>query len=360
MNKSGIFSNIDLGLIVPVVVLVFFSLTTLFSINFVFFRSQLIFLTISLFAFIFFSNVNPHILKFYSTSIYVISVIFLLFVLILGIESRGATRWIEIFGFQIQLSEIIKPFLILSISSFLAKKDLSFKTFFLTFLLLIPIIFLIYKQPDLGNALIFFVVTILTLLFCGFPIWWFAFGFSIFAALIPFLWHILHDYQKQRVLTFLYPGKDPLGASYNAIQSVVAVGSGMLFGKGLGQGTQSGLRFLPERHTDFIFATLSEELGFLGSTILILAMALLLYKIYTISRDSEDKFSKIFCATSFFLILTQAVFNIGMNIGILPIVGVTLPFVSAGGSSILSSFILLGMISSIRRSQRNKNILEIK
>ncbi|MGA2968151.1 MAG: FtsW/RodA/SpoVE family cell cycle protein, partial [Candidatus Levyibacteriota bacterium] len=178
-------------------------------------------------------------------------------------------------------------------------------------------------------------------------------------AVFPLVWRLLHEYQRQRILTFLDPGKDPLGTSYNVIQSVIAVGSGMLMGRGLGQGTQSGLRFLPERHTDFIFATISEQLGFIGVLIVLICFACILYKIYIIFINSDDKFSKVFAAIIFFSFLIQIFVNIAMNIGILPIVGVTLPFVSYGGSSLLSNFIFLGFLAAINKGHRQE-ILEIK
>lgn len=357
---KGLFLHIDWVLLTPVIVLIIFGLATLFSIYPVFFRNQLTYIIISLFVYLFFTNINYKVFQLYSLPIYILTVLILSIVLLIGIESRGATRWIEFFGFQIQFSEIFKPFLILALSSFLTKSNTSFKTLFIGFLLLIPVAFLIYRQPDLGNALIYAIVAILIFLFAGFPLKWFIISFLGTVIVTPFIWPFLHGYQRQRVLTFLNPTIDPLGVSYNSIQSVVAVGSGMIFGKGLGQGTQSALRFLPERHTDFIFATFSEEFGFLGSLLLILTFVFLLYKIFLISMNSNDKFCKVFSAGAFFLIFAQAFVNIGMNINLLPIVGVTLPFVSSGGSSMLSNFILLGFLSSISRDLKGRSILEIK
>lgn len=359
MNKKSLF-HIDFGLLTPVLILVFFSLTTLFSINITLFRNQLFFLILSLFFYLFFSNFNYKIIQYHLLPIYISSLLILFFILFLGIETRGATRWIEIFGFQIQFSEILKPFLIAALAAFIANQEISSKTFLSIIFLLFPICFLIYKQPDLGNVLIYAIVVIFLLFTSGFSFKWFILGFFGIAAISPFIWQFLYNYQKQRVLSFLYPSLDPLGESYNVIQSIIAVGSGMFFGKGLGQGTQSGLRFLPERHTDFIFATFSEEFGFLGSLILILTFAWLFYKIFLIFQMSKDRFSQIFAAGAFFLILVQVFINIGMNIEIIPIVGVTLPFVSYGGSSILSSFILLGFLSSISRDLKNRNTLEIR
>lgn len=360
MKRSGIL-DIDWSLLIPVFVLVSLGLSTLFSINIAYFRNQLIYAIISLFAFIVFSNVNYKAFRLYAFQIYIISIIALVVVLLLGIQTRGAMRWIDLFGLRIQFSEILKPFLAISLSSFLVNsKNSSFKPLILSLVYLVPVVFLVYMQPDLGNALIYSFVVLLTLIVFGFPLIWFGLGFILILFLSPLFWRLMHGYQKERILTFIDPNKDILGTSYNAIQSIVAVGSGMLFGKGLGEATQSGLRFLPEQYTDFIFATISETFGFVGSLVIIFSFAVLLYKIFSIYKNSDEKFCKVFSSCAFFLILTQLFINIGMNIGIIPIVGITLPFVSYGGSSILSSFILLGLLSSIKRSTRDKEILEIK
>lgn len=359
MNRRTLF-DIDWGLIAPVFILVILSLTTLFSIDFSLFKSQFIFFIIGILAFLFFSQTNYKTVSLYSVPIYIISVVLLLIVLVVGIESRGSVRWLEFFGFRVQFSEILKPFLAISFSSYLSSKNnYSFKTLFLGSLFLIPIIFLVFLQPDLGNALIYFMVAVLSFIIFGFPFRFFFLGLIFMSLSFPIIWKFLHDYQRQRILTFLNPN-DPLGLSYNAIQSVIAVGSGMFFGRGLGLGTQSGLRFLPERHTDFIFATLSEELGIIGAILIIVTFAFLLYKIFVIFLNQEDLFCKTFSIIAFSLILFQFFINAGMNIGILPIVGITLPFVSYGGSSLLSNFILLGILSAINRGRTRSNVLEIK
>ncbi len=359
MNRKGLW-YIDWGLMLPVLVLVCLSLATLFSLNFDYFRSQLIFLIISILVFLFFSQANYKIFQLYGAPIYFVSLFFLGLVLVLGIESRGSVRWLEFLGFRIQFSEVFKPFLAISLSSYLVSlKKYSFKSLFTVMLLLLPVAFLIFLQPDLGDALIFVSVTILTLMFFGFPWKFFLAGIVSVALAFPVFWHFLHDYQKQRILTYLNPGQDPLGSSYNAIQSIIAVGSGMIIGKGFGQGTQSVLNFLPERHTDFIFATISENLGFVGTLVILSAFLFLLYRIYIIYRNSNDKFCKVFTATCFFIILMQFFINTAMNIGILPIVGVTLPFVSYGGSSLLSNFIILGLLTAVEKFARDDKVLEI-
>ena len=360
MNKK-LLKDLDWYLVTPVIILVILSLVTLFSLNVIFFQGQIILFLISFFIFLFFSQTNYKILTIYARPIYIFSIVCLLVVLFLGIESRGAVRWIEIFGFRLQLSEILKPFLAISLTSYLISiKNFSFKNFVKVFLLLFPIFILIFLQPDLGNAIIFGLVVLLSLIYMGFSIKYFFISSVPFILSAPLLWQFLHEYQKQRISTFLNPSSDPLGTSYNVIQSVIAVGSGMILGKGIGQGTQSSLRFLPERQTDFIFATISEQLGLIGVTIILVCFTIILYRILQIFLNSDDNFCKTFSAVIFFVFLIQIFMNIGMNIGILPIVGVTLPFVSYGGSSLLSNFIFLGFLSSFSKSIKDEKVLEIK
>lgn len=360
MNKNGLFS-FDWYLILPVFALIIISLFTLFSLNPTFFKNQLFFLIISIFAFLFFSQANYNAIKIYSKPIYLFSLILFILVLFIGFESRGSVRWIDILGFRIQFSEVLKPFLAISLASYLTdKRNYNFKAFLEIFLIVVPIAGLIFLQPDLGDALIYVGVVVFSVIYMGFPIRYFLGIFLPIVLSFPVFWSFLHDYQKQRVLTYINPGSDPLGTSYNVIQSVIAVGSGMFLGKGLGQGTQSGLRFLPERQTDFIFATISEQLGFVGSILVLLCFAFLLYKIYLIFLNSNDKFCKVFSAIVFFSFLIQIFVNVGMNLGVLPIVGVTLPFVSLGGSSLLSNFIFLGLLAAISKESKSSQVLEIK
>lgn len=353
-------SSIDWILLVPISALLFFSLSTLFSVDQGVFRSQLFFLLISVFALFFFSQFNLAIIKYYSVHIYFTSLFLLIILLGVGIETRGSVRWLEVFGFGIQFSELLKPFLAIALASYLTNiKSLSLKSFVVILLLMLPVVILIFLQPDLGNALIYTLVILGSLLVVGFSIRYFLFGFLMWCLSLPIFWLILKDYQRNRILTFIDPSKDPLGTSYNAIQAIIAVGSGMLLGRGLGQGTQVQLRFLPERHTDFIFATISEQLGFLGSLIIVACFIFILYRLFVYMANSDDKFSRIFILITFMIIFVHFTMNVGMNIGILPVVGVTLPFVSYGGSSLLSNFILIGLLFSVSRKKRN-DVLEIK
>lgn len=357
----GLLQSIDWSLVVPALILSVLGLATLFSISVSLFESQLFVFSLSVLAFLFFSQLSYRSLATWHTPIYVISIIFLLIVLGIGIESHGAVRWIDLLGVRLQFSEILKPFLALALAGLLANRsNASLRSYGFVFAALFPIILLIYLQPDLGNAVIYAAVTILTMIVFGFPLLWFFISVLPLLIISPIFWEILRPYQRQRIMTFFSPSSDPLGTSYNVIQAMIAVGSGMFAGKGLGQGTQSGLRFLPERHTDFIFATFTEGFGFLGGLVVLICFAWLCYRIYQIFMSMDDPFGKTFTAAAFFLILTHFFVNIGMNLGIIPIVGVTLPFVSYGGSSLLSNAILLGMLTAISRRGRRHDVLEIK
>lgn len=353
--------KLDWWLLAPVFILIIISLTTLLSVNIVYFKSQIISLVVALIAFIFFSRVNLEIFKQFKKPIYFISLILLAIIFFIGIESRGAIRWIEIFGGRIQFSELLKPFLAVCFAAFLAESGYSkSKSFFLSLLFMIPIVLLIVLQPDLGSGLIYVFVGLFVLLVTGYPLYLFGLAFLPVLIGAPFIWTMLHDYQRQRILTFIHPASDPLGTSYNSIQAIIAVGSGTFWGRGWFQGTQSSLKFLPERHTDFIFATLSEGIGFIGAAVVVLAFIFLCYRVYIIFKNSEDQFSKIFAACCFGFFLIQGFVNIGMNIGFLPIVGVTLPFVSFGGNSLLSNFIFLGILTGISFNQKREHVLEIR
>lgn len=359
--KSRTLLNINWWLMLPVFILLIIGLITIYSLSSIFFANQLFSLFISFAAFIIFTNVRYEFFKQFALPFYIISLILLSIVFIIGFESRGAVRWINILGFPIQFSEVLKPFLALALASFLAThNNTSLRVFIILAILLLPVFFLIALQPDLGNALIYAIVFLFVLVIYGFPLRFFIISAIPFLLSSPFIWHSLREYQKQRILTFINPTSDPLGTSYNVIQAMIAVGSGMFLGKGISQGTQSGLRFLPERHTDFIFATLSEEMGFVGSLIVILCFIFLCFRIYKIFDSSDDLFTRIFAAASFGFILVHFFVNIGMNIGLVPIVGVTLPFVSYGGSSLLSNFILLGILSSMSTNLSKRNVLEIR
>jgi rod shape determining protein RodA len=353
--------KLDWWLLTPALLLVTVGLLTLSSLSMSYFVSQLVFTVGCLVIVLVLSRVDVPFLKDFGWIFYIGSLILLLVVFIVGIESHGATRWIDVFGVRLQFSELCKPPLALCLAGFLSNTDnRSLKSYFLVGILLFPVFFLIFFQPDLGNAMIYLLVTLITMLIFGYPLRWFLISAIPVVIASPFLWGHLHDYQRQRLLTFLDPASDPRGDSYNVMQAIIAVGSGGWMGKGFGAGTQSGLRFLPERHTDFIFATISEGLGFFGTVIVVLCFFFLCFRIYKIIQNSESTFEKLFAVCAFGFFLVHFFINAGMNAGIMPVVGVTLPFVSYGGSSLLSNFIFLGLLSNISVSQKRENVLEIR
>ncbi len=359
MNRFSL-HRIDFTLLIPSILLVFISLATLFSIDRTLFQHQLLFLLASIFVFFVFLNIDYNFFTLYIKPLYFLSILGLILVLFLGVEVNFAKSWFYFFGFQLQISEVVKPFFILVIAYFLA----NFKTTRLfKFLgavgLSLPILFLILRQPDLGTALMYGATLSGMLLMYGFPVRYFVTSVVLLVLPVPFVFPLLKDYQKARILTFFNTTADPSGSSYNAIQSLISIGSGGFFGKGLGEGTQSVLRFLPERHTDFIFASISEGLGFVGGISVICLFCYLLYRIYKVYQRTEDKYAQLIVAGAFFLFLVQMFVNIGMNMGIVPIIGITLPLVSYGGSSLLTTFIILGIVSSISYEFKRHTTLEI-
>lgn len=353
--------KVDFWLAVPVTILIVISLTTLASINPAYLRSQSISLVIGIIFFLIFSKINFRSLSILRTPLYIATIVLLGLVLVVGIESRGSVRWVELLGIRFQFSELLKPVAAIVFASYLADlTKITFRSFMFMNLFMLPLLLLIHFQPDLGSAIIYSAVFYLVLLTIGFSYKWFAIIFIPLAAISPLFWNLLHEYQRQRIITFLDPLHDPSGSSYNSIQAIIAIGSGMFMGKGLGDSTQSGLRFLPERQTDFIFATLSEGLGFVGSMLVIAAFVFLFIRLFKIFSGSESVFDRVIVLSCFYFIFIQFLFNIGMNLGLLPVVGITLPFVSFGGSSLISNFIFLAMVNSIYFEHNRKLIQEIR
>ena len=285
---------------------------------------------------------------------YIIGLTLLIWAYFYGYLGKGARRWINIFGLNLQPSEIMKVFLILSLAKFFDEKKIQEPRDYL--FLSLPIILvlipfgLILVQPDLGTAMLILFVSIVIFFISGIN-WKFFFSFGIISLIVtPYLWNGLKEYQRQRILTLFDPENDPLGSGYHIIQSQIAIGSGGTFGKGWLKGTQSHLDFLPEKHTDFIFSMLGEEFGFLGTLSVIGLICLITYIAYHITGKIIHD---IFCRIVGYGIITNFFFasfiNMSMVIGILPIVGLPLPLVSFGGSSMITYFLGFGIILSIDR-----------
>jgi len=354
--------RLDWQLIIPSLLLAIFGLTALTSISVSLAVSQLIYLFVGIAMFILFSRFDYQI-HYLLAKLYALgSLLLLLLPFLFGAVTRGAVRWLQIGSLTLQPSELIKPFLIIIFAGFLSSKP-SFsqiKRLIISILLLAIPVLLIFKQPDLGSTLVVVVIW-LAILFASYIPKAYWLGLTALTLIVgPIGWRFLADYQKQRLITFLNPYADPRGAGYHMLQSIIAVGSGGLLGRGLGSGVQSQLRFLPENHTDFIFASIAEELGFIGAVSLILIYFYLLKRIFNLSQNAPDKFSQLLTIGVFAMLFFQATVNIGMNLGLLPITGITLPLVSSGGSSILATMISLGIVHNISLHQQRKSSLEIK
>lgn len=287
--------------------------------------------------------------------LYAVNIILLILVLVLGHIRLGAQRWFSIGGFAFQPSEFIKLSLILVLSNYVgAKKDTmsDFRNLIIPSILLgIPFV-LVLLQPDLGTALLLLPVFFSILLVGGANIKYLLGMVMIGLAGLPVFWHFLRDYQRQRLLVFVNPNVDPLGAGYTIIQSKIAVGSGGLFGKGWLNGTQNQLNFLPERHTDFIFSVIGEEWGFLGAMTLVFLYFMIAQRSFTISTLTSDLYGRLIATGIGMLIAFQVIINIAMTIGLMPVVGIPLPLVSYGGSSLIATLIAIGLLINVglRRS----------
>lgn len=289
----------------------------------------------------------------FSLWLYVGLVLLLIITFILGLETRGSVRWIDFGVFTLQASEIAKPILILFLSHFfVANSPKKIRNVFLAlFLTAIPA-GLTFLQPDFGSAFVLMMIWVALVYLAGLS-WKHLVALTLLLSLsLPIGYSLLRDYQKERLTTFINPYQDPLGSGYNIVQSIIAVGSGQFFGRGFGRGTQSHLNFLPEQKTDFIFATTAEELGFAGIAAILALFTILLYRIVLIGSRSASKSSQLLCYGVATVVVVQLFVNAGMNMGIVPVTGITLPFISFGGSSLVSMLIMIGLVESVHLENR--------
>ncbi|RUA04630.1 MAG: rod shape-determining protein RodA [Gammaproteobacteria bacterium] len=305
------------------------------------------------------AQIPPYIFRRYSPYLMLLGIFLLLLVLLFGSSSGGAQRWLDLGFMRFQPSELMKVIVPIAIASILSEKTLPPQpvSIFTSLSAIIVIVLLIAKQPDLGTSLLIGASGIYVLILSGVRIQILRNNFLnlgiIGAGMIGsgyVAWnYLLMGYQKKRILTMIDPTLDPLGAGYHILQSKIAIGSGGLFGKGFEQGSQAQLNFLPEHSTDFIFAVIAEELGFIGVLLLLCFYGLIVWRCFVIAIESEDTFSKLLGASLTLIFFTYIFVNIGMVSGLLPVVGVPLPLISYGGSSLITLFASFGIIMSIRK-----------
>jgi len=350
------FKNFDYILLACILLLGFISLATMYSTDGgkVLFHTKSHFFKLVIFTMmmIVISFIN---IKFWFVTgyfFYIIVVALLVWTYLFGIKSSGSQRWIDLYFINLQPSELMKIFIILCLAKYFHRMKLenvnSIYTILTSLIIILLPMGLVIVQPDLGTSLLIAISGIAVLWFAGINHKYFIYTMLGFLISLPFIISFLKPYQKLRVLTFLNPDRDPLGAGYQIIQSKIAVGSGGIFGKGFLKGTQSYLEFLPEKHTDFIFTLFSEEFGFVGSALLLIIYAIIIYRIVAIGASSRSYFAKIFCYSFGAAIFVYIAINMSMVLGLLPIVGSPLPIMSYGGSSMLATMIGFGVVMSAR------------
>lgn len=349
--------RLDWVLIGAVILLVCFGLVELYSgtltnsAGWIIFRKQLIIALSGIVLMFVLSFSDYRAYKTFSKIIFFIIVFLLVAVLVAGRAIRGSTAWLQLWGGVVQPVEFAKLALLLILGRYFANhigEAGQWRPLLVSGLIMASGVGLVLLQPDLGSAVVLVIIWLIMLFFFRLRAkqWWVLIGSGL--VIMSVAWFgLLSPYQKDRVLTFLNPTSDPLGSGYNVRQSMVAVGSGQIWGRGIGLGSQSQLKFLPEQHTDFIFASIAEELGLLGAMAVLILLAAIIVRLAVIARRSEDDFGTLVCLGLAGWLGVQSFINIGGCLGLVPLTGLTLPLVSAGGSSLLAVFLSLGLAQSI-------------
>lgn len=350
--------HIDIPLFAALMILLCLGVFILYSAtgqNMAIVNRQLTHIAIALVLMLAIAQVRPQTIQFWSPWLFIIGVVLLITVLLVGDIGKGAQRWLNLGFFRFQPSEILKLALPMMLAWYISEFSLppsGKRILTAVFMLAVPTM-LVAKQPDLGTALLIASAGFFVLLLAGLS-WKMITAVSLtIITSTPLIWsYVLHDYQRGRILTLLDPTKDPLGSGYHIIQSTIAIGSGSLYGKGWLNGTQSHLDFLPERSTDFIFAVFSEEFGFFGCLILLALYLFIIARGLMIAHQAQDSFSRLLAGSLTLTFFVYIFVNIGMVSGILPVVGVPLPLISYGGTSIVTLMVAFGILMSIQTHRR--------
>jgi len=319
------------------------------------FTRGLIWLALAVVIFVATAAADHHWLRTFAWPIYGISIALLLLTLVIGSGTGGVARWVSIFGLQFQFSEVSKILLAVVLAHYLATREASLssaRTIIGAGIVVLPMLGLVLVQPDLGTSLVFGAIMLGALFMSGASLRWLATVVLAVLAMVPLAWQLLlRDYQKQRLISFIDPAADPLGSGYQLQQSQVTVSSGGLFGRGLTNGMAG--ENLPVGSTDFVFARVGEELGFLGGAVVLTLFALLIWRVLHVGWRSGDTFTLAFSGAIAGMLLFQMIVNIGMVLGVMPITGIPLPFVTHGGASLISAALGLGILESLamRRSR---------
>ena len=352
--------NLDFSLLFAVVFLCFYGLLILYSSTrlettegsdpYFFVKRQSLWMLLGFLLLTIIIFIDYHNLERYSKVIYFGAIVLLIMVIISGRSTYGARRWLAIGPFDFQPSEFAKIALIAFLTDFLTKNKPKLDNFFyylLPFAYTGLLILLVFMQPDLGTSLVYLAILIIMLFVVGVKIKYLVFTFFAAISSVPVLWIFLKDYQKNRLILFLNPNLDPLGGGYNVIQSRIAIGSGGFLGNGIFSGLQSQLNFLPAQHTDFIFSVIGEELGFVGTILLLGLYAIILWRGIKIALEARDLLGTLLATGAVSLLFFHIVVNIGMAMGMLPATGLPLPFLSYGGSFMISNLMVIGILLNV-------------
>lgn len=353
--------NLDYTLLFAVVFLCFYGLLVLYSSTrladtvgsdpYFFVKRQSLWALLGFILLIIIIFIDYHNLERYSKVIYFGAIVLLIMVIISGRTTYGARRWLAIGPFDFQPSEFAKIALIAFLADFLSENKQKLDNFFyylLPFAYTGLLILLVFMQPDLGTSLVYLAILIIMLFVAGVKIKYLVFTFLAALSSVPILWTFLKDYQKNRIILFLNPNLDPLGGGYNVIQSRIAIGSGGFLGNGIFSGLQSQLNFLPAQHTDFIFSVVGEELGFVGTILLLGLYAVILWRGIKIALEARDLLGSLLAAGAVSFLFFHIVVNIGMAMGMLPATGLPLPFLSYGGSFMISNLMVIGILLNVQ------------
>ncbi len=360
MLDRRLIQNIDWLLLLVVLIIAAVSILNLYSATYPIreeggaqiFAKQIYWFFSGFFVFLVMTTFNYFVLERIAYPAYIVSVILLVLVIVIGKVTSGSQRWLSLGLFSFQPSELEKIVILIVFAKFFSEKG-GFQKYRLRdlwqpFLILAMPFLLILKEPDLGTALLIVLVSVSVIFFVN--IYWKSLMILVVSAFAaaPIIWFNLKEYQQARILTFIRPEMDPLGAGYHINQSKIAIGSGLFWGKGFLKGTQTRLNFLPEQHTDFAFSVLAEEWGFFGTAILLLLYLFLILCGLSIAKNSKDKFGSILAIGIVAMLFWQVVINVGMVAGLLPVVGIPLPLFSYGGSSLITTMAAIGLLMNIR------------
>ncbi len=367
-DTKRILKRIDYELLFATVAIIIYSLIIISSATHVntpseerfwFVQRQGIFALVNIVLAALFLNFDYRGLQNYGKKLYIFNLIMLVAVMLVGETALGAQRWIHIGPVSVQPSEFSKLIMIICMAAVLEEKVGALNSLqeLLPVAVFVGVPFiLVLKQPDLGTSLVFMAIFFGMIITCGIRLKLLFGIFAVAIASMPILWQFLKDYQKTRIMVFLDPNVDPLGSGYHIIQSKIAIGSGMLFGKGIFQGTQSQLNFLPENHTDFIFAVVGEEFGFVGAVILLLLYLIVLWRGIQIAKHARDMFGRLLAVGITSMLAFHVLVNVGMTTGIMPVTGIPLPFMSYGVSALTTDIWAIAILMNIHM-RKNKLVL---